>query len=109
VVVEKRRQAYLREIAAAYRDLVDARVGRMRVQVELAAEPDAAMRDEVTRTLEARFGRKVVATFRADPALIGGVIVRHGDLVMDGSLRRRAVELRRRLRATSLPALSPAA
>jgi F-type H+-transporting ATPase subunit delta len=109
VVMEKRRQAYLRDIAAAYRERVDAMLGRVRVAVELPYEPDAALREEIARTLEARFGRTVIPTFTVDPALIGGVVVRHGEMVLDGSLRTRAAQLRRRLRGVVMPAMAPAA
>jgi F-type H+-transporting ATPase subunit delta len=109
VLGDKRRLGYLGDIAAAYRDLVDTMLGRVRVQVDLAHEPDDAMRQEIASTLAGRFGRTVIPTFRVDPALIGGVVVRHGELVMDGSLRRRAAELRQRLRRVSLPAGAAAA
>lgn len=103
VVAEKRRQGILPQIAAAYRDLVDARMGRVRVDVRIAHEPDAALRDEVRASLERRLGRAVLPTFTVDPELLGGLVVRVGDEVMDGSLRTRARDLRRRLLGADLP------
>jgi F-type H+-transporting ATPase subunit delta len=103
IVVDKRRQALLPQIADAYSDLVDRQMGRTRVQVTLAAEGDPALRQEIARALEQKLGMAVVPTFSVDPSLIGGVVVRVGDQVMDGSLRRQSRELRRRMVAARLP------
>jgi F-type H+-transporting ATPase subunit delta len=103
VVVHKRREGLLPEIADAYGDLVDRMLGRTRVRVSLASEADPALQAEIARSLEAKLGMAVIPTFVVDPALIGGVVVRMGDQVLDGSLRRRAHELRRRMLAAELP------
>jgi F-type H+-transporting ATPase subunit delta len=103
VVVEKRRQAILREIASAYRDLVDEMMGRIRVSVAISHAPDAALQEEIRRALEGRLGKAVIPTFTVDPDLLGGVVVRIGDQILDGSIRSRAAHLRRRLLETELP------
>ena len=102
VVAQKRRAALLPEIADAYSDLVDRMLGRTRVKVTLAAEPDAGLQAEIARSLEAKLGLAVIPTFTVDPHLIGGIVVRVGDQVLDGSVRRRARELRRRMLAAPL-------
>jgi F-type H+-transporting ATPase subunit delta len=104
VVVEKRRAAHLGEIAAAYEALVDEVRGRVRAEVVLAYEADAALRQEITESLERMLRRTVVAEFRADSDLLGGIVIRVGDQVLDGSIRRRAGRLRHRLLSTQLPA-----
>jgi F-type H+-transporting ATPase subunit delta len=48
--------------------------------------------------------REVSAEFHSDPALVGGIVVRVGETVLDGSVRSRAAELRRRLVKVNLPA-----
>ncbi len=104
VVVEKRRQALLREIASAYRDRVDEMLGRVRVSVAISHAPDARLQEEIRRALEARLGKTVIPTFSVDPDLLGGVVVRIGDQILDGSLRSRATHLRRRLLEVEIPA-----
>ena len=42
-------------------------------------------------------GKTVVSHFRTDPAIVGGVVVRMGDRVLDGSIRRRIQTLRSRM------------
>jgi F-type H+-transporting ATPase subunit delta len=103
VVVAKRRQTLLREIAEQYRFLVDDARGRARAEIVLALEPDEALRAEIVSGLERRLDKQVVPTFHVDPSLLGGILVRVGGQTMDGSLRRRAVGLRRRLLEVEVP------
>ena len=94
VVVDKRRQRSLPAIEEAYRDLLDKRAGRVHATVRLAFEPDDELRAQIVSALSERLGANVVPHFLEDETLLGGVIVRVGDRVMDGSLRRRLDDLR---------------
>jgi F-type H+-transporting ATPase subunit delta len=104
VVVEKRRQTILEAIANQYQDLVDEVRGRVRAEITLAREPDETLRNEIVASLEKRLGKRLVPSFRVDSTLIGGIIVKAGGEILDGSLRRRAAGLRRRMLETTLPA-----
>lgn len=104
VVVEKRRQTLFPEIAAAYRERVDEMLGRVRVHVALSHPADEALRQEIERSLEARIGKTVIADYTVDPELLGGIVVRVGDQILDGSVRSRAAGLRRRLKEAQIPA-----
>jgi F-type H+-transporting ATPase subunit delta len=48
---------------------------------------------EIQRALERRTGKKVLMRSEVDPTLIGGVVARVGDLVLDGSLRTRLLSV----------------
>ena len=102
VVVEKRRQALLEEIAAEYAVLVDERRGRVRAHVTVARAADPALQKEIVASLEKRLGKTVVPTFHTDPALVGGVLIRVGDQLYDGSIRRRIAGLKRRMMAATV-------
>lgn len=97
VVLQKRRQRLLRAIAAEYRELLDEKLGRLHVQVTMAHEPDEATEQALISELSRILGRTVIPHVSVDPALLGGLVVRYGDRVMDGSLRRRLLSLRSRL------------
>lgn len=109
VLVDKRRQGLIPDIAAAYRDLVDQRMGRARVEVTISHAPDAELQQEIQRALEVQLGRTVIPTYRIDPDLLGGMVLRLGDEVLDGSVRSRAGHLRRRLMEATMPASAGAA
>jgi F-type H+-transporting ATPase subunit delta len=96
-VVKRSRQVLLPAIAAQYRVLVDAKFHRAHAGVTLAREPDAALRKEIRRRLSDVFARDVIPHFREDPDILGGIVVRMGDRVMDGSIRRRLVRLKRQM------------
>ncbi|HEX7117867.1 MAG TPA: ATP synthase F1 subunit delta [Longimicrobiales bacterium] len=103
VVLDKRRQRLLREIAREYHALLDERLGRLHVQVTLAREPDERYEQEIAADLSKVLGRQVIPHVQVNPQILGGIVVRYGDRVLDGSLRRRLVSLRRRLVEAELP------
>ncbi|HUH00057.1 MAG TPA: ATP synthase F1 subunit delta, partial [Gammaproteobacteria bacterium] len=108
VVLDKRRQRLLGEIALAYRELLDEKLGLLNVEVTLAHELDERGEEEVALQLSRILGRRVLPHLRVDPAILGGIIVRYGDRVLDGSLRRRLVSLRRRLLGAGLEGVTQA-
>jgi F-type H+-transporting ATPase subunit delta len=103
VLVDKRRQALLGQIADEYRALVDDMENRVRAEITVAAAPTPELEREIVGTLERKLGHTVIATFRVDPSLLGGVMIRVGDQILDGSVRRRLASLRRRLLEVRMP------
>lgn len=61
--------------------------------VESAVELDATMRQQVERSVRDRYGQEVQVRFEVDPELIGGLLIRVGDEVIDGSVAARLREL----------------
>lgn len=102
-VVEKRRQMLLPNIAFEYQALVDEARGRVRAEITIAREPGPEFRDEIVADLERRLGKSVVASFRVDPSIIGGAVIRVGEQILDGSVRRRVTSMRHRLMHSRLP------
>jgi F-type H+-transporting ATPase subunit delta len=98
-LVKRGRQTLMREIATEYVGLLDVKFGRLRAGVTVAREPDEALRREIESGLGRALGKEVIANFHVDPAILGGTIVRVGERVYDGSLRRRMARLRRQLLA----------
>jgi F-type H+-transporting ATPase subunit delta len=76
---------------------VDIKLNRVRAGVVVAREPSAAMRDEIREALVKALGKDVVPEFSVDPEILGGTIVRVGERIYDGSVRRRLTRLRRQL------------
>lgn len=96
-LVQNRRQLLLPHIASEYATLVDASLGRVRAEVTLAREPQAGEVEAIAASLSKTLGRTAVAHVRINPEIIGGVIVRVGDYVKDGSVRRRLGLLKSKL------------
>jgi F-type H+-transporting ATPase subunit delta len=96
-VVRRGRQGLLAEIAQQYQVLLDEKLNRVHAGVTLADEPDARTQKQVIERLTKALGREVRAYFRSDPRILGGVVVRVGDRIFDGSVRRRLTALQRRM------------
>ncbi|MCU0626843.1 MAG: ATP synthase F1 subunit delta [Gemmatimonadaceae bacterium] len=100
-VVQHRRQMLVPAIADEYRTLVDARLGRVAAEVTLARAPQPGEVEAIASALTRTTGRPVVPTVRVDPEILGGMIVRMGDQLRDGSVRRRLSMLRGSLLANA--------
>ncbi|MBO0729062.1 MAG: ATP synthase F1 subunit delta [Acidimicrobiaceae bacterium] len=99
VLVDKRREPLLDAIVADFGELVDESEGRVRANVTSASPLDADLADAIRAALEQRTQRRVVLRQRVDPGVLGGIRVSLGDLVIDGTLRRGLLDLRRTLAA----------
>jgi F-type H+-transporting ATPase subunit delta len=102
LTIDKRRQRLLREIARAYHDLVDERLDRVRVEVTVARPQEKSVEARLTEALSRLLGKTAVPSLRVKPEILGGVVVRAGDRIYDGSLRRRLDRMRRQLLSTGL-------
>jgi F-type H+-transporting ATPase subunit delta len=60
----------------------------------VARDADEADRQVIATQLSRALGKDVVPHFHVNPAILGGVVVRVGDTVLDGSIRRRLAALR---------------
>jgi F-type H+-transporting ATPase subunit delta len=100
-VIMKRRQMVIPEIASEYRALIDESEDRVHANVTVVREPAEPERDALKRQLSRLFGKRVVPHFSINPAILGGVIIKVGDTVIDGSVRRRLATLRSRMLATA--------
>ena len=101
-LVDKRRQMLLREIVHEYGLLVDAVEGRVHAQVTIARPFSEADRALIAQQLSRTMGKTVVPHITVNPVILGGLVVRVGDTVLDGSLRKRFATLRSRL-MTQIP------
>jgi F-type H+-transporting ATPase subunit delta len=96
-IVQRGRQGMIGDIATEYEQLVDTHLKRVHAVISTARPADKALQGAISQRLTAVFGKTVRAHFRTEPGLIGGVVVRSGDWVFDGSLRRRLKQLRHRM------------
>ncbi|TLZ17648.1 MAG: F0F1 ATP synthase subunit delta [Gammaproteobacteria bacterium] len=89
MLAANRRLGYLPEISALFDELKDAALGVADVTVTSAAPVDASQQRKLAAALQNRLKRTIRLHCAIDPQLIGGAVLRTGDLVIDGSLRTR--------------------
>ena len=96
-LVQNRRQMLIPQIAIEYGNLVDETSGRVHAQVTVSREMSESDRNAMAAQLSRAFARTVVPHVDVNPAILGGVVVRVGDRVMDGSVRKRLKTLKARI------------
>jgi F-type H+-transporting ATPase subunit delta len=96
-LVRRGRQQILRPVATEYMNLLDQKLDRVRAGVTLARAPDEKLKRNIQEALSRQLGKQVIPAFSVDPEILGGAIVRVGERVLDGSVRRRMTKLRRKL------------
>jgi F-type H+-transporting ATPase subunit delta len=87
----------LQRLAAEVSALTRSQKGRPEAVARTAVPLTDSERRELEKLLAARFATARPVTYEVDPALLGGVWLRVGDRVVDGSLRGRLDSLRRQL------------
>jgi F-type H+-transporting ATPase subunit delta len=87
----------LRPVLDQLRTIRDQRLGRVPVQVRVAVALDAAQEKALRDRLTAVIAGQPVIHSEIDPALLGGLVIRVGDTVYDGSVRTHLKRLREQL------------
>ncbi len=91
-----------RSIASYFRELMDEERSVLRAVVTTAVDLDSDREAAVKRRLQEQTGRTVEIETRVDPAILGGMTVRVGDQLVDGSTRTRLRSLRSSLERVAL-------
>jgi F-type H+-transporting ATPase subunit delta len=90
------------DIRAAFEEHVAAAAGRIDVCAVTAVPLDDALRARMVERITQQTGLTVDLSEEVDPAILGGLVLRVGGVVLDASVRQRLAELRRRLAGTSV-------
>jgi F-type H+-transporting ATPase subunit delta len=97
LLVEKGREGLISEVASAYREVRDEQENiveaHTRIAIPLTADEEKALQE----TLERRTGKQIRLLMEEDRDLIGGLVVRIGDTVLDGSIRHKLEALKAQL------------
>ena len=97
VVAEKGRAAELDDIAKEFERLMAREERRLTVELTTARELTDAESKAILKQIEDAAGRKVEATQKVDPGLVGGIVLQAGSLRVDASVRGRLERLRQEL------------
>lgn len=89
LLAENNRMKMLGDISGLYEELRSEAEGEIEANVTSAFELTDAQRDKMAQALSKRLDRKVRIVSTVDTDLIGGAIIRAGDLVIDGSVKGR--------------------
>ena len=94
LVVARGRLDLVADMVLEYGQLVDEQRGIAHAEVATAVPIELEDKDKLVRYLSDLVGLKIVLTERVDPSIIGGLVARVGDKIIDGSTRSRLLALR---------------
>jgi len=97
LLAEKNRAGEVEEIASEFERMVAQEEGILDVELTTAVELSDEEARDVVKQIEKASGRKVEATRRVDPDLIGGIVLQAGSMRLDSSVRGRLDQLRNEL------------
>jgi len=95
-LIEKKPRNYI-DVLKNYRRLLRLELEKRRARVETASELDSTTSSEVVANLKKKYGSDLTAEFIVNPELLGGMRVRVGSDVWDGTVRNRLEQLARQL------------
>lgn len=93
VLVDNQRLLVLPEIAAIFETLRAEAEKTVNVVVDSAFELSPAQQEKITKSLKVRLGREIKLVCNINKELLGGIVIRAGDKVIDGSARTRLGEM----------------
>lgn len=95
LLIDKNRIEFLPHILKRYEELLDEIVGRVRAQVIVAKSmPDESL-VKLKETFEKVTGKAVILEVAEDPAIIGGIVTKLGNVIFDGSIRTQLEKVKR--------------
>jgi len=95
LLIENHRMPVIFRIRQEYERLWDEENKTLPVEITSAIALDETTTESLGRTIGERAGRKVTLAARVDPDILGGIIIRVGDSILDASIRNRLEQLRR--------------
>jgi F-type H+-transporting ATPase subunit delta len=95
---EKGRIGFLADINAFYQKLADELKGVAQASLVSAGDLSADTIEKIRAALSKRTGKDIILEVETDPSLIGGIVTRIGDLVLDGSIKTQLLNMRESLK-----------
>ena len=98
LLFDKGRFGFLAAINDFYQKLADELKGIARASLVSASELSSETIEKIRVSLSERTGKNIILAVEQDPSLIGGIVTRLGDLVLDGSIRTQLLNMRESLK-----------
>jgi F-type H+-transporting ATPase subunit delta len=102
ILLERGRFAMVSYLLESYSALAASEADLIKVEVTSAVELTTQVHERIAARVEEVVGRRVELARRVDPGIIGGIVLRIGDVIVDSSLQSRVRQLRRQLATAQL-------
>lgn len=94
LLADNNRLGFLADIQAFYAQLLDEHQGVSRGEVITAIKLDKGLQDNLKSSLEKKVNRQLVLEYSVDPRILGGLVLKVGDKVLDASLHAQLVAMK---------------
>ncbi|MGA2498998.1 MAG: ATP synthase F1 subunit delta [Tepidisphaeraceae bacterium] len=101
VMNHKNRLGILVGVADAYQEMLDRKLGNIKVDVTVARELDPAMLEEVRQSISNAIKKNALIHQKVDERIIGGLVIQVEDKLIDGSVKKQLELMKRRLMAAA--------
>ncbi|MDA1036300.1 MAG: F0F1 ATP synthase subunit delta [Chloroflexi bacterium] len=102
LLTERHASSSLRAVIDAYGELLNQQLGRVKAEVTTATPMSSEQQQKLSAALGTSLGKAIVLDAQEDPEIIGGIVVRVGDQIIDGSVRSKLAAMKQRLERGSL-------
>jgi F-type H+-transporting ATPase subunit delta len=97
VLIDKDRQMLIKDIDESFAEFMDQANNRQRVRVVASTELDGGVVDRIKAALKDKFKKEIIMDITVNKSILGGIIIKIGDLIIDGSLSKSLSKVRGRL------------
>ena len=97
VLIDKERQSRISEINESLIELIDSENNRQRVEIVSSVRLDKDILEKIENILCKKLNKNIIITEIIDTSILGGVIIKIGDLIYDGSIIKDLQKMRRNL------------
>lgn len=94
LLADNNRLGFLADIQGYYAQLLDEHQGVSRGEMTTAIELEADLKDALKKSLEEKISRQLVLDYSVNPSILGGLVLKIGDRVLDASLRAQLVAMK---------------
>ena len=98
LLFDKGRIQFLGSINEFYQKMADELKGVARANLVSATKLSSKTVDKIRTTMSKKTGKDIILEVEQDPGLIGGIITKIGDLVLDGSIKTQLFNMRKSLK-----------
>ncbi len=97
ILIDNDRQMSIRDINEAFKDMMDDVNKRLRVSLVSSDNMDDGSINKIKETLKQKYGKEIILDMTIDKSILGGIIIKVGDLIIDGSLAKDLNNIREQL------------
>ncbi len=98
LLFDKGRVGFLNNINDHYQKLADELIGVVRADLVSATQLSSEAVEKIRKSLSKMINKDIILEVKQDPSIIGGIVTRIGDLVLDGSIKIQLVNMKESLK-----------